>query len=108
VLGWSFTVHRSRFNPTREGRSLRGLFEDEVGHVGFEIPVDHRERGQVERGVRPAGRVGSSPAARNNPWTSSSLRDQFQYSLISWMASEGVEGGVVLDPRLSLVIGVRK
>ena len=28
------------------------LFEDEVSHLGFEIPVDHRERGQVKRGVR--------------------------------------------------------
>ena len=23
-----------------------------MSHVGFEIPVDHRERGQIERGVR--------------------------------------------------------
>ena len=28
------------------------LFEDEVSHGGFEIPMDYRERGQVERGVR--------------------------------------------------------
>src|SRR2546426_2515909 len=28
------------------------LLENEVGHGGLEIPVDHRERGEVEGGVR--------------------------------------------------------
>lgn len=28
------------------------LLQDEVSHSGFKIPVDHRERGQVERSVR--------------------------------------------------------
>ena len=27
------------------------LFEDEVGHAGFEIPVNHGERSQIEGGV---------------------------------------------------------
>jgi hypothetical protein len=27
------------------------LFEDEVGHTVFQIPVDHCERRQIERGV---------------------------------------------------------
>jgi hypothetical protein len=36
----------------KDGRGLTGLFENEVGDVGFEIPEDDRERGQVERGVR--------------------------------------------------------
>src|SRR6266849_7514005 len=33
-------------------RSCGGLFEDEVGPVGFEIPIDDRYCGQVERGMR--------------------------------------------------------
>ena len=29
-----------------------GLFEDEVSDLRFEIPIDDRERSQIERGVR--------------------------------------------------------
>src|SRR6266446_4177612 len=29
-----------------------GLLEDKMSHFGFEIPIDYRDRGQVERGVR--------------------------------------------------------
>src|SRR5438552_18913743 len=34
---------------------VQGLLEDEVGHRGFEIPVDNGEGSQVERRVREHG-----------------------------------------------------
>ncbi len=38
---------------------IAALFEEEVSHSGFEIPVDHRECGEVERGVRKQSREGT-------------------------------------------------
>jgi hypothetical protein len=41
---------------TQDRKGLPALFEHQVSHVGFEIPMDHRERGHVER--KPVGCTG--------------------------------------------------
>src|SRR2546422_9772519 len=39
---------------------MNHLREDQVGHFGFEIPVDDRERSKIEHGVRNHGEQNSA------------------------------------------------